>query len=138
MATVQEFEHACPTCTGPGIYAIEDRYRLRVGLTSNLLRFVRRQRTPVRILYVVRLEPGRAVVAWRSLLGSLRIRPKECQFDPGAARDVARSLAEVARHGSMLTAADIRGAPDSVASTELETEDLPPIFRRVLDEIGAE
>ena len=56
MATAHEFELACPACDGPGIYAMEDGFRLRVGLTSNLSRFVRRQRTPVRLLYIVRLD----------------------------------------------------------------------------------
>ena len=84
MATPREFELACPACDGPGIYAVEDGLRLRVGLTSNLSRFVRRQRTPVLILYVARLEPGKAPRAWRALLSSLRaqgLMPRECQFE---------------------------------------------------------
>ena len=75
MATAHEFELACPACDGPGIYAIEDGLRLRVGLTSNLSRFVRRQRTPVRLLYVVRLEPGKAPRAWRALLSNSETTP---------------------------------------------------------------
>ena len=59
MATPREFELACPACDGPGIYAVEDGLRLRVGLTSNLSRFVQRQRSPVRPLYVARLAPGK-------------------------------------------------------------------------------
>ena len=91
MATPREFELACPACDGPGIYAVEDGLRLRVGLTSNLSRFVRRQRTPVLILYVARLEPGEAPRAWKSLLSSLRaqgLAPRECQFEAGAALPV--------------------------------------------------
>ena len=75
MATSHEFELACPACDGPGIYAIEDGFRLRVGLTSNLSRFVRRQRTPVRLLYTVHMEHGDAPSAWRMLLSSLRVIP---------------------------------------------------------------
>ena len=158
MATLEEFELACPDCDGPGLYAIQDGHRLRAGVTSNLSRFARRQRTPVRILSVARLEPGEATHAWRSLLGSLQGRtPKECQFEAGAARDVAQGMLGAAR-GSVLTASEIhrraqrfrspvRG--ESVASTRLESSDsgqrprpsqehLPPTFRRLLNEIGAD
>ena len=137
MATAREFALACPACDGPGIYAIEDGFRLRVGLTSNLSRFVRRQRTPVRILYVARLEPGKAPRAWRALLSLLRAQgfaPRECQFEAGAAHDLVQSMARAARHGSILAAQDIRrlarraGARrpssdrgDSVASTRLDS-----------------
>ena len=141
-------------------------HRLRTGVTSNLSRFARRQRTPVRILSVARLEPGEATRAWRSLLRSLRgLTPKECQFEAGAARDVAQGMLEAAR-GSVLTASEIhrRAASEihrraqrfrspvrgeSVASTRLESSDsghrprpsqehLPPTFRRLLNEIGAD
>ena len=158
MATLEEFELVCPDCDGPGLYAIQDGHRLRTGVTSNLSRFVRRQRTPVRILSVARLEPGEAIHAWRSLLGSLQGKtPKECQFEAGAARDVAHGMLGAAR-GSVLTASDIhrraqrfrsavRG--ESVASTRLESSDsgqrrkpsqeqLPPTFRRLLNAIGAD
>ena len=158
MATPEEFELACPDCDGPGLYAIQDGHRLRTGVTSNLSRFARRQRTPVRILSVARLEPGEATRAWRSLLRSLRgLTPKECQFEAGAARDVAQGMLEAAR-GSVLAASEIhrraqrfrspvRG--ESVASTQLESSDsghrprpsqehLPPTFRRLLNEIGAD
>ena len=173
MATAHEFELACPACDGPGIYAIEDGLRLRVGLTSNLSRFVRRQRTPVRLLYVVRLEPGKAPRAWRALLSNLRAQglvPRECQFEAGAAHDVARSMARAAWRGSILVASDIRrlarragtrrSSPssdrgDSVASTRLDSspesrpsfqsalarlgaDSLPPTFRKVLGDIGAD
>ena len=156
MATPREFETACPTC-GPGIYAMEDGSRLRVGLASDLSRFVRRQRGPVRIRDVLRLEPGRAPHVWRALLGALQAQghvPRECQFEGGAARDVA---ANMARHGSRLTAQDIRdrarrvrhSSSDSVASTRLESgsrppsgrgaqHPIPPMFQKVLDEIGAD
>ena len=156
MAAPREFETACPTC-GPGIYAMEDGSRLRVGLTSDLSRFVRRQRGPVRIRGVLRLEPGRAPHVWRALLGALQAQghvPRECQFEGGAARDVA---ANMARHGSRLTAQDIRdrarrvrhSSSDSVASTRLESgsrppsgrgaqHSIPPMFQKVLDEIGAD
>ena len=158
MATPEEFELACPDCDGPGLYAIQDGHRLRTGVTSNLSRFVRRQRTPVRILSVARLEPGEAIHAWRSVLGSLQgLTPKECQFEAGAARDVAQGMLGAARHGSVLTASDIHRRAqrfrspvrsESVASTRLESSDsgqrpkpsqeqLPPTFRRLLDEIGA-
>ena len=107
MATPEEFELACPDCDGPGLYAIQDGHRLRTGVTSNLSRFARRQRTPVRILSVARLEPGEATRAWRSLLRSLRgLTPKECQFEAGAARDVTQGMLEAAR-GSVLTASEI-------------------------------
>ena len=173
MATPREFELACPACDGPGIYAVEDGLRLRVGLTSNLSRFVRRQRAPVLIQYVARLEPGKASRAWRSLLSSLRaqgLMPRECQFEASAAHDVARSMARAARHRSVLAASDIhrlarravtrRSSPSpdrggSVASTRLDSspdsrpssqsalaalgEDaIPPTFRKVLGEIGAD
>ena len=156
MATLEEFELACPDCDGPGLYAIQDGHRLRTGVTSNLSRFVRRQRTPVQILSVARLEPGEATRAWRSLLHSLRgLIPKECQFEAGAARDVAQGMLGAAR-GSVLTASDIhrraqlfRSPGESVASTRLESSDsgqrpkpsqeqLPPTFRRLLNEIGAD
>ena len=149
MATPEEFELACPDCDDPGLYAIQDGHRLRTGVTSNLSRFARRQRTPVRILSVARLEPGEATRAWRSLLRSLRgLTPEECQFEAGAARDVAQSMLGTAR-GSALTASEIhrraqRFRPpvrsESVASTRLESldsgqrhrpsqEQLPPTFR---------
>ena len=157
MATPEEFELACPDCDGPGLYAIQDGHRLRTGVTSNLSRFARRQRTPVRILSVARLEPGEATRAWRSLRRSLRgLIPKECQFEAGAARDVTQGMLEAAR-GSVLTASEIhrraqrfrspvRG--ESVASPRLESSDsghrprpsqeqLPPTFRRLLNDIGA-
>ena len=148
MATPEEFELACPDCDGPGLYAIQDGHRLRTGVTSNLSRFARRQRTPVRILSVARLEPGEATRG---------LTPKECQFEAGAARDVTHGMLEAAR-GSVLTASEIhrraqrfrspvRG--ESVASTRLEgpesdqrpkpsQEQLPPTFRRLLNEIGAD
>ena len=158
MATPEEFELSCPDCDGPGLYAIQDGRRLRTGVTSNLSRFARRQRTPVRILSVARLEPGEATRAWMSLLRPLRgLTPKECQFEAGAARDVTHGMLEAAR-GSVLTASEIhrraqrfrspvRG--ESVASTRLESSDsghrprpsqehLPPTFRRLLNEIGAD
>ena len=181
MATAHEFELACPACDGPGIYAMEDGFRLRVGLTSNLSRFVRRQRTPVRLLYIVRLEPGKAPRAWRALLSYLRAQglsylraqglvPRECQFEAGAAHDVSQSMARAARRGSILAASDIRrlarragtrrSSPspdrsDSVASTRLDSspgrrpsfqsalaalgeDSLPPTFRKVLGDIGAD
>ena len=156
MATPREFDAACPTC-GPGIYAMEDGSRLRVGLTSDLSRFVRRQRGPVRIRDVLRLEPRRAPHVWRALLGALQAQghvPRECHFEGGAARDVA---ANMARHGSRLTAQDIRdrarrvrhSSSGSVASTRLESgsrppsghgaqHSIPPMFQKVLDEIGAD
>ena len=173
MATAHEFELACPACDGPGIYAMEDGFRLRVGLTSNLSRFVRRQRTPVRVLYIVRLEPGKALRAWRALLSYLRAQglvPRECQFEAEAAHDVSQSMARAARRGSILAASDIRrlarragtrrSSPspdrsDSVASTRLDSspgrrpsfqsalaalgeDSLPPTFRKVLGDIGAD
>ena len=93
MATPEEFELACPDCDGPGLYTIQDGHRLRTGVTSNLSRFARRQRTPVWIKSVARLEPGEATHAWRSLLSSLRgLIPKECQFEDDAARDVAQGI----------------------------------------------
>ena len=173
MATAHEFELACPACDGPGIYAIEDGFRLRVGLTSSLSRFVRRQRTPVRLLYIVRLEPGKAPRAWRALLSYLRAQglvPRECQFEAGAAHDVSQSMARAARRGSILAAPDIRRLArragthrssrspdrgDSVASTQLDSspdsrpsfqsaiaglgaDSLPPTFRKILGEIGAD
>ena len=156
MATLEKFELACPDCDGPGLYAIQDGHRLRTGATSNLSRFVRRQRTPVRILSVARLEPGAATRAWRSLLRSFQgLTPKECQFEAGAARDVTQGMLGAAR-GSVLTASDIhrraqrfRSQGESVASTRLESSDsgqrprpsqehLPPTFRRLLNEIGAD
>ena len=107
MATLEEFALACPDRDGPGQYAIHDGPRLQAGDTSNLSRFARRQRTPVRILSVARLEPGEATRAWRSLLRSLRgLTPKECQFEAGAARGVARSILGAARD-SVPTASDI-------------------------------
>ena len=160
MATLEEFELACPDCDGPGLYAIQDGHRLRTGVTSNLSRFARRQRTPVRILSVARLEPGEATRAWRSLLRSLLrslrgLIPRECQFEAGAARDVAHGMFGAAR-GSVLTASDIRrraqrfrSQGESVASTRLESSDsgqrpkpsqehLPPTFRRLLNEISTD
>ena len=110
MATAHEFELACPAC-GPGIYAVEDGFRLRVGLTSNLSRFVRRQRTRVRLLHIARMEPGEAPGAWRTLLSHLRaqgLAPKECQFEAGAAHVVAQSMARAAGPPSTLAASDIR------------------------------
>ena len=176
MATAREFALACPACDGPGIYAMEDGLRLRVGLTSNLSLFVRRQRTPVRLLYIVRLEPGKALRAWRALLSYLRAQglvPRECQFEAGAAHDVSQSMpraARAARRRSILAASDIRrlarragtrrSSPspdrsDSVASTRLDSspgrrpsfqsalaalgeDSLPPTFRKVLGDIGAD
>ena len=92
MATPDEFQLACPRCDGPGLYAIQDGHRVRTGMTSNLSRFVRRQRA-ARVLYVARLEPGETTRAWRSLLNSLRgLIPKECQYEAGAVRDVARGM----------------------------------------------
>ena len=138
----------------------EDGSRLWVGLTSDLSRFVRRQRGPVRILYVLRLGPGRASHAWRALLGALRAQghvPRECQFEGGATHDVAANMARLGHHGSRLTAQDIRdrarrvrhSSSDSVASTRLESgsrppsghgaqHSIPPMFQKVLDEIGAD
>ena len=139
MATLEEFESACPDCDGPGLYAIQDGHRLQTGVTSKLARFARRQRTPG-ILSVARLEPGEATRAWRSLLRSLRgLTPKECQFEAGAARDVTHGMLEAVR-GSVLTASEIhrRAASEihrraqrfrspvrgeSVASTRLESSD---------------
>ncbi len=157
MATLEEFELVCPDCDGPGLYAIQDGHRLRTGMTSNLSRFVRRQRTPVRILSVARLEPGEATHAWRSLLSSLRgLTPKECQFEAGAARDVAQGMLGAVRRRSVITASEIhrraqrfRSPSESVASTRLESPDsgprfklsqeqLPPTFRRLLNEIGSD
>ena len=166
MAALEEFELAGPDCDGPGLYAIQDGHRLRAGVTSNLSRFARRQRTPVRILSVAHLEPGEAPHTCRSLLRSLRgLTPKECQFEAGVARDVTHGMLEVAR-GSVLIASEIhrrvaseihrraqrfrspvRG--ESVASTRLESSDSghrprpsqehpPPTFRRLLNEIGAD
>ena len=156
MAAPEEFELACPDCDGPGLYAIQDGHRLRTGVASTISRFVRRQRTPVRILPVARLEPGEATRAWRSLLRSLRgLTPKECQFEAGAARNVAQGMLGAAR-GSVLTASEIhrraqrfRSQGESVASTRLESSDsgqrpkpsqeqLPPTFRRLLNDIGAD
>ena len=96
MATPREFELACPACDGPGIYAVEDGLRLRVGLTSNLSRFVRRQRTPVLILYVARVASTR-----------------------------------------------LDSSPDSRPSSQsalaaLGEDAIPPTFRKVLGEIGAD
>ena len=151
MATPEEFELACPDCDGPGLYAIQDGHRLRTGVTSNLSRFVRRQRTPG-ILSVARLEPGEATRAWRSLLRSLRgLTPKECQFEAGAARDVARGMLGAVRRGNVVTAKEIhrraqrsQNGSESVASTQLESPDsgpsqeLPPFFRQLLRDIGAD
>ena len=164
MAMPEEFELACPACNRPGLYAIQDGHRLRTGMTSNLSRFARRQRTPVRILSVACLEPGEATRAWRSLLRSLRgLTPKECQFEAGAAHDVTQGMLEAAQ-GSVLIASEIhrraaseihrraqrfRSQGESVASTRLESSDsgqrpkpsqerLPPTFRRLLNEIGAD
>ena len=166
MATPEEFELACPDCDGPGLYAVQDGHRLRTGATRILSRFVRRQRTPVRILSVARLEPGEATRAWRSLLRSLRgLTPKECQFEADGAHDVTQGMLGAAR-GSALTASEIhcRAASEvhrraqrfrspvkgeSVASTRLESSDsgqrpmrsqeqLPPTFRRLLNDIGAD
>ena len=173
MATAREFALACPACDGPGIYAIEDGFRLRVGLTSNLSRFVRRQRAPIHIMYVARLEPGKAPRAWKALLSDLRAQglvPRECQFEAGVANDVAQNMDRAARHGNILAASDIRrlarragtrrSSPspdrsDSVASTRLDSspgrrpsfqsalaalgeDSLPPTFRKVLGDIGAD
>ena len=159
MATPEEFELACPDCDGPGLYAIQDGHRLRTGVTSNFSRFAWRQRIPVRILSVACLEPGEATRAWRSLLRSLRgLTPKECQFEAGAARDVTQGMLGAARRGSVLTASDVHRRAqrfrspvrsESVASTWLERSDsgqghrpsqehLPPTFRRLLNEIGAD
>ena len=159
MATPQEFELACPDCDRPGLYVIQDGHRLRTGVTSNLSRFMRRQRAPARILYVARLEPGEATHAWRSLLSSLRaqgLTPKECQFEAKAARRVAQGIAGAVRRESVLTASEIhrraqrfrsQDRGESVASTRLESPDdgprskleqLPPTFRQLLGEIGAD
>ena len=155
MATAREFELACPACDGPGIYAIEDGFRLRVGLTSNLSRFVRRQRTRVRLLHIARMEPGEAPGAWRTLLSHLRaqgLAPKECQFEAGAAHVVAQSMARAARRGSILAASDIRrlarraearrpssDRADSVASTRLDASpERRPSFQSALAGLGAD
>ncbi len=157
MATAHEVELACPACDGPGIYAMEDGFRLRVGLTSNLSRFVRRQRTPVRLLYIVRLEPGKAPRAWRALLSYLRaqgLAPRECQFEAWAAHDVAQGMARAARRGSILAASDIRSLArragarrssrspdrgDSVASTRLDSSpDSRPSFQSTVAGHGAD
>ena len=156
MATAREPEAACPTCS-PGNYAMEDGSRARAGFASDLSQVVRRQRGPVRIRDVLRLEPGRAPHVWRALLGALQAQghmPRECQFEGGATRDVA---ANIAHHGSRLTAQDIRdrarrvrhSSSDSVASTRLESgsrppsrhgaqHSIPPMFQKVLDEIGVD
>ena len=69
---------------------IQDGHRLQAGLTSNLPRLARRQRTP---------EAA-------SLLRSLRkLTPKECQFEAGAACDVAHGMLGTAR-GSVRTSAE--------------------------------
>ena len=118
-------------------------------MTSNLFRFVRRQRA-ARVLYVARLEPGETTRAWRSLLSSLQgLTPKECQYEVGAARDVARGMLGAVRRGNVLTAKEIQrraqrsqDGSESVASTRLESPDsgpsqeLPPFFRQLLREIG--
>ena len=149
MATPGEFQLACPRCDGPGLYMIQDGHRVRTGMTSNLSRFVRRQRA-ARVLYVARLEPGETTRAWRSLLNSLRgLTPKECQYEVGAARAVARGMLGVVRRGNVLTAKEIhrraqrsQDGSESVASTRLESPDsrpsqeLPPFFRQLLREIG--
>ena len=154
MATPQEFEAACPAC-GPGIYVIEDGSRLRVGLTSDLSRFVRRQRRSVRIRHVLRLD-GSATRTWRTLLRALQAEghiARECQFE---VRKLAQ-VAQVGHRGHHLTARDIRdlarrtqarrSGSDSVASTRLESSgspstpearNMPPTFRKVLGEIGAD
>ena len=109
MATPQEFEAACPAC-GPGIYVIEDGSRLRVGLTSDLSRFVRRQRRSVRIRHVLRLD-GSATRTWRALLRALQAEghvTRECQFEAGAVRDAVAQVARVGHRGHHLTAQDIR------------------------------
>ena len=83
MATVRDFELACPACDGPGLYVTEEGARLRAGYTSNLVRHMGRHR-PLRILSVAHLEPGRTTRAWRALLRLLRARaftPREVQFD---------------------------------------------------------
>jgi hypothetical protein len=151
MATPNEFEAACPAC-GPGIYVIEDGSRLRVGLTSDLSRFVRRQRRSVRIRHVLRLD-GSATRTWRTLLRALQAEghvTKECQFEAGAIRDAVAQVARVGHRGHHLTARDIRDLArrtDSVASTRLESSsspstpearNMPPTFRQVLGEIGAD
>ena len=108
MATPREIVLACPACDGPGIYAMRDRFRSRVWSTSN--RFVQRQRYPVRVLYVACLEPGEAPRAWRALLSSLRaqgLEPTECQFEAGAAHDVARSMTRAVWHRSGLDQAQV-------------------------------
>ena len=149
MATPNEFQLACPGCDGPGLYMIQDGHRVRTGMTSNLSRFVRRQRA-ARVLYVARLEPGETTRAWRSLLSSLQgLTPKECQYEVGAARDVARGMLGAVRRGNVLTAKEIQrraqraqDGSESVASTRLESPDsgpsqeLPPFFRQLLREIG--
>ena len=158
MATPQEFEAACPAC-GPGIYMIEDGSRLRVGLTSDLSRFVRRQRRSVRIRHVLRLD-GSATRTWRTLLRALQAEgqiTRECQFEAGAVRDAVAQVAQVGHRGHHLTARDIRdlarrtqahrSSSVSLASMRLESSgspstpearNIPPTFRKVLDEIGAD
>ena len=158
MATPQEFEAACPAC-GPGIYVIEDGSRLRVGLASDLSRFVRRQRRSVRVRHVLRLD-GSATRTWRTLLRALQAEghvTRECQFEAGAIRDAVAQVARVGHRGHHLTARDIRdlarctqarrSSSDSVASTRLESSgspstpearNIPPTFRKVLGEIGAD
>ena len=149
MATPDEFQLACPRCDGPGLYMIQDGHRVRTGMTSNLSRFVRRQRA-ARVLYVARLEPGETTRAWRSLLSSLQgLTPKECQYEVGAARDVARGMLGAVRRGNVLTAKEIhrraqrsQDGSESVASTQLESPDsgpsqeLPPFFQQLLRDIS--
>jgi hypothetical protein len=135
MATAHEFELACPAC-GPGIYAVEDGFRLRVGLTSNLSRFVRRQRTRVRLLHIARMEPGEAPGAWRTLLSHLRaqgLAPKECQFEAGAAHVVAQSMARAAEAPQApsppQTSADLHGVLGRTDRAPRQTE-VPPWLPR--------
>ena len=75
--------------------------RLRVGLTSDLSRFVRRQRRSVRIRHVLRLD-GSATRTWRTLLRALQAEghiTRECQFEAGAVRDAVAQVAQVGHRG---------------------------------------
>jgi hypothetical protein len=118
-------------CSTPGR---EDGHRVRTCMASNLSRFVRRQRAPARVRYVVRLKPGETTRAWRSLLNSLRgLTPKECQYEADAARDVARQRSQ---DGGEPVASKWLESPDS--GPRPLGQELPPIFRQLLSEIGAD
>ena len=111
MATVCEFELACPACDGPGLYVTEEGARLRAGYTSNLVRHMRRHR-PLRILSVAHLEPGRTTRAWRALLHLLRasaLTPREAQFDasPVVARALTQRMRQAVPDRSVFAASDI-------------------------------